>query len=417
MIIIYWSLSQADYPDVHNPAALPKLIGDPDDRNISATHTVLRSLSTHHGQYFSIEMGGEPAMNPNIIPHPAMNNSWILVAQLRKESEHFAELVCIAKFSHGVLACNDAASKLPIAPTFGDKCTGDLAYISLSQGPHDARVFYGPRQPYTVYGSNSAHTCFGQWVNDFRSLTEWHWEAVETSNDFSVATELLRPLPWSDIEKNWFLFWDIEGTMYIHHDLVPNRVFARLETSGSVGPDLGIFARAGDAECMKSYMPATAPQLESIHQATNSLSLTMCRRNDTSCLPSVANTFVFTIFHHKKYHNFHAVYEPYILVFEQVPPFKVYAISRKPFWIAGRQHRAPDETASTESVGDNRSVDSASRTSQQMLYVTSMSWKDKEQRYHGYLDDVLFIAFGIEDEATAAIDVLAGDLMLDLGHC
>ena len=42
--------------------------------------------------------------------------------------------------------------------------------LSLSIGPHDARVFYGPEAPFTVYGSNSGFTCFGQWIQDIRVL-------------------------------------------------------------------------------------------------------------------------------------------------------------------------------------------------------------------------------------------------------
>ena len=38
-------------------------------------------------------------------------------------------------------------------------------------------------------------------------------------------------------------------------------------------------------------------------------------------------------------------------------------------------------------------------------------------KYHGYLDDVLYIAFGIEDERTGGIDVRARDLLGNLGLC
>jgi hypothetical protein len=52
-----------------------------------------------------------------------------------------------------------------------------------------------------------------------------------------------------------------------------------------------------------------------------------------------------------------------------------------------------------------------------MFYITSMSWKGHDQKYHGYIDDVLFLAFGIEDTRAAAIDVKAADLMQDLALC
>lgn len=356
-------------------------------------------------------------MNPNIIPHPFMDHTWILVAQLRQETQYFAELVCTASFRDGVLKCDNHPSKLPIAPTFGDKCTGDLEYISLNQGPHDARICYGPRKPYTIFGSNSRYTCFGQWVQDFRNLVEWAYDTDESSDEFSLAVELQRPPPWSMVEKNWFLFWDLDGHMYIHHDLAPHRVFANMDSSGIAGPNLASIAHTHDEVCMSSYMPVVGPELESIHQATNSLSLTMCRRDDTSCVPDVSNTFIFTIFQHKKYHNFHAVYEPYVLVFEQAPPFRIHAISTKPFWISGRRSQAAKALSNSEPLIPNHAHANVSYPTEQMMYVTSMSWRDRTQKYHGYMDDVLFIAFGIEDEKTAAIDVAVGDLMSDLGFC
>lgn len=387
------------------------------DEGIPTSHTLVHSVSTWDGKFFRIDMGGELAMNPNIIPHPILDDAWILVAQLRQETQYFAELVCTANFHQDVLKCIDDPSKLPIAPTFGDKCTGDLAYIALNQGPHDARVFYGPRKPYTIYGSNSIHTCFGQWAHDFRSLVQWGFESDESPDDFASATELQRPPPWSAIEKNWFLFWDLDGQMYVHYDLVPNRVFASVHNSGAVGPNLGSFARNDDEECMAKFMPNVGPEHESIHQATNSLSITVCTRDDESCTPDISNTFIFTIYQHKAYYNFHAVYEPYILLFEQVPPFKIHAISTKPFWIHGRNVRASQAPLADQPEDTDPFLTNVTHTVEQMLYVTSMSWKNKGQRYHGYIDDVLFIAFGVEDEETAAIDVVVGDLMQNLGFC
>lgn len=386
------------------------------EESTSATYTFIESSSTHDGRYFSIDMG-QPALNPNLIPHPLLDDTWMLVAQLRPDSQYFAELVCTASFHDGVLKCNDTPYKLPIEPTFGDRCTGELGFLQLNQGPHDARVFHGPRKPYTIYGSNSGNTCFGQWIHDFRKLMLWETDVDESSEDFVVATELQRPPPWSDMEKNWFLFWDLDGQAYVHHDVMPARVFASVDKSGAVSSNLGLLAQTEDAECMSKYMPAIAPELESIHQATNSLSITMCKRHDTSCTANTSNTFVFTIFQHKKYHNFHAVYEPYVLMFEQVPPFRIRAISTKPFWISGRKSRTADASSSEKFISaDHQHQDSSSPTDQ-MLYITSMSWKDRSQRYHGFIDDVLFIAFGIEDEDTAAIDVVVGDLMPDLGFC
>ncbi|KAI0100459.1 hypothetical protein F4776DRAFT_658285 [Hypoxylon sp. NC0597] len=373
------------------------------------THTVLFSVTTPDRKYFKLKFGDQLGINPNIIPHPILENTWTIVAQhhdpVNMAPPRFVEITCDAVFdaNNSELCCVFPPIALSIASTGPGKCKGDLEYISLNVGPHDARVFYGPRGPFTVYGSNSQETCFGQWLQDFRALINWGTsddpteagaQEPEQGTFFQLGTELHRPEPYSPMEKNWFIFWDYDGQMYAHYDIAPRRVFAMLGLDGSAGPDLAPLAiSAGDERCMEKYMPRLVSEHESIHQATNSLSITMCQRSDPSCSPSHTNTFVFTVFQHKTFRGFHSVYEPYVMVFRQTSPFQVYGISRKPLWIYGRDARS------------------------RMFYVTSVSWKARGQRYHGYLDDVLFLGFGIEDRDTAGIDVLASDLLAGLSLC
>lgn len=363
------------------------------------THHEVFSLSTKDKKFFVIDFGEVEVMNPNIIPHPTMNDTWIVVAQRKGEnkSPRFTELVCNAAFQHGALQCLHPPNILPIAATVGDNCKGDLSYFNVNHGPHDARVFFGPENPHTVYGSNSAFTCFGLFVQDFRLLVDWDFDMTKLS-DFRIGTELERPAPWGTIEKNWFLFWDPDGQMYAHYDVMPMRAFAQIGPDGSAGSDLAPFAADSDHKCLARYMPRLAPELESIHQATNSLQITMCKRADPSCVPDESNTFIFTIYQHKTFYKFHSVYEPYAMVFRQRAPFKIHALSRQPLWIHGREKRPERHTSD-------------------MFYVTSLSWQQHGQRYHGYLDDKIFMAFGIEDEKAGGIDVLASDLLGGLGMC
>ncbi|KAI1377054.1 hypothetical protein F4677DRAFT_417294 [Hypoxylon crocopeplum] len=386
------------------------------------THVELFSVSTPDKKYFRLRFDEKLGINPNIIPHPLLENTWIMVAQQYKPAgtthTHFVEIACDAAFdeSNSALRCLFPPITLPIAPTGPGKCSGELEYVNLNVGPHDARVFHGPLTPFAMYGSNSYETCFGQWMQDFQVLINWKSGVVddvnanadmlgqepvleqEQGNFFRLGTELRRPPPYSPMEKNWFIFWGPDGQMYAHYDISPRRVFAKLSSDGSVGLDLApLAAAAGDEQCMDKYMPKIESKHESIHQATNSLSITLCRRRDPSCSASGANTFLFTIFQHKTFREFHSVYEPYVMVFHQLPPFQVYGLSRKPLWIHGR-----------ERVGEEQS---------QMFYVTSVSWKTRGQKYRGYLDDVLFLGFGIEDQDSAGIDVLASDLLADLGFC
>lgn len=201
--------------------------------------------------------------------------------------------------------------------------------------------------------------------------------------------------------------------MYAHYDTWPKRAFSKLENDGSVGPNLASAAPTDD-RCIEKYMPKVAapPAKQSIHQATNSLSITLCKRADPSCTPNDTNTFLFTMFQHKTFESLHSVYEPYVMVFKQQGPFEIHGISSKPIWIHGRGLAGQGQKPEFLSDADFQHWDQT-----EMLYITSISWKSQGMRYHGYIDDILFLGFGIEDRDTGGIDVLAGDLLGNLGLC
>ena len=201
--------------------------------------------------------------------------------------------------------------------------------------------------------------------------------------------------------------------MYAHHDIYPNRTFAQLSANGSVGPDLSSYSAPTDSVCMAKHMPRPGPELEGIHQATNSLALTLCRRDDPDCHSSDENTFIINIFQHKTYHGYHALYYSYIMLFQQTAPFAVHAISQKPLWIHGRDML----TNKTHAAFYEEHPGSMPQNHTEMFYITSISWKSSDQRYHGYIDDPIFVSFGIEDTKSGTIDVLAGDLLQDLAYC
>lgn len=188
--------------------------------------------------------------------------------------------------------------------------------------------------------------------------------------------------------------------------MAPRRVFAQLSKDGSAGPDLAPQAAAKDELCMARHMPKLTSS-EHVHQATNSISTTLCRRADPACTADDSNTFILTIFQVKKCIEGHCTYDPYVMLFQQQPPFSMHSIATKPLWISGR-----GKPGQWESPEDHKALDQT-----QMFYVTSVSWKKAGLGYHGFIDDVLFIFFGIEDNDAGGIDVVAGDLLADMGSC
>lgn len=377
----------------------------------------LFSLTTRDRKFIPIFLDGDAAYNPNIIPHPTKYDLWIVVAQHEQSKEEVlvsGQLTCTAGFLNGVLVCTETPTILPVSPSITGVCEGDLAYFNFRFGPRDARMFYGPGVPYIAYGSQSQYTCLGIWIQDIRTQLEaFHLEQDTLGNIFKQATELRRPAPWKGIEKNFFVFWDSAGKAYAHHDIWPDRVFAQLEMDGTVGGDLAPAIRKKDQVCMAKYMPPVAAAQESIHQATNSLSVTLCKRKDPKCVPSNSNTFIMHLFHHKSYWDFHGVYEPYVLLFQQTAPFAIHAISQRPLWIYGR-NALTNETHSLLYEGREEYIPEGHT---EMFYMTSISWRTHGQKYHGYIDDPLLLAFGIEDSRSAIMDVLAGDLLQDLAVC
>lgn len=394
----------------------PTVDVDDDGRAVvdQSLYRELHSTSSLNGDYIRIHFGGIPAYNPNIIPHPTKHDLWIVVAQQEQSNEPsnhiITELTCNAGFLNGVLTCAEKPIPVPLK-VHEPHCEGDMAYFNFGLGARDARVVHGPDAPYILYGSHSEKTCLGVWVQDLRVLLDDYVVESAIANLFREPAELQRPPPHKDLEKNFFLFWDFDHKLYVHHDISPKRVFAQVEMDGSVGLDLAPATAATDDVCMARYMPVVGKEHESIHQATNSLSITLCQRADPGCKPTPENTFIMHIFHFKSFYDWHGVYEPYVVLFQQQAPFAMHAIGKKPFWVHGRE-------VFTEQSGAIlwQGKELPSRHSE-MFYITSMSWKTHGQRYHGYIDDELFISFGIEDSRPAVVDVIAGDLLRDLGVC
>lgn len=381
------------------------------------------SLSTSNGTFHPVSFGNESAYNVNVLPHPTRPDQWIILAQALAQAHEngtsqLREVNCIAEFHYGILACIGPAIALRTAPSM--PCVNCIdgespPLLKMVFGPRDARMFYGPKHSYIMYGSQSHYTWLGLWIQHAGKLIPTlDQDDSDDPSAFPEVTEIERPPPHKlGYEKNFFLFWDSQGAMYAHHDIYPNRTFAQLSANGSVGADLSPHSAPTDGVCMAKHMPRPGPELEGIHQSTNSLALTLCRRADPDCNPSDENTFIMNIFQHKTYHYYHALYYSYVMLFQQAAPFAVHAISKKPLWIHGRDML----TNKTHAAYYQEHPSSMPKNHTEMFYITNISWKSSSQRYHGYIDDPMFVSFGIEDTKSGTVDVAAGDLLQHLAYC
>lgn len=407
------------------------------------SHRVLFSASTRDREFMRVYLGDVSGFNINIIPHPTTADLWVLVAQGEQQftpmdlEQRFAlmeqglnppaewpkpseQIVCTAGIQNDFVICAEPATTVPFAgPQLEGVCLDELSWLYLVFGQRDARVFMGPDIPYMMYGAKAKSICFGQWLQDARSVLfqfKSHRRITKDKSSFHSPLEVTRASGARGVEKNYFLFWDGANVAYVHYTLWPKRAFSRLQDDGAGSSDLAKLSEYHDQICMAKFMPPVKkePQdSEDIHQATNSLAITMCKRSDQFCRPDDSNTFIMHLFHHKTYLQGHAMYEPYVVLFQRYAPFAIHAIGQRPYWIHGRGNF----TETTESLlfKDPDRVRPVGHT--EMFYITSMNWKSHLQKYHGYIDDVLFISFGIEDVKSGIIDVVAGDLFDDLAYC
>lgn len=97
------------------------LVGHPVAGYAEGAYREIFSVSTADKKFFPIEFDRQRSINPNAIPHPFLDNTWIIVSQLQRSSVKstvwFAELVCNAVFKNGALSCVDPPMILPISKT------------------------------------------------------------------------------------------------------------------------------------------------------------------------------------------------------------------------------------------------------------------------------------------------------------
>lgn len=133
-----------------------------------------------------------------------------------------------------------------------------------------------------------------------------------------------------------------------------------------------------------------------VHQSTPMLSVTLCNRGE--CKPSANNTVMVGMVQRRydRPGNPFTWYDRHIAVYEAVAPYKMMSVSK-----------------SLAYYGEgNKYIWTGS-----MVYVHKKDIKYARDRSHGYLDDEIWLSFGIGDSRPGWLDIEARELIADHHVC
>ncbi|KAK9451949.1 uncharacterized protein V1518DRAFT_409981 [Limtongia smithiae] len=344
------------------------------------------------------------------------------------------------------LQCVDEPSKININTREDATCRDDL-YLSLRSGAQVPRVFLSPNgEPLLTYSANSETACVGYWVVDMRTVysqLKKYFEGIPIR--YQKPVELLRPGKMSDLEQNWVLMFEGNET-YVQQDLNP-RVFSEALATTNLAPK--------SYDCLNKLTNDNRNLV--LRQSTNTLRLSLC---EFPCTATEANTVLISIIHIKYLEGYRPYYERRVLMTSSKFPFNVIGVSR-PLLYAGTDEQMkiyttsiswdstqpsrssrPDlrnlnlkdymikrpvevtvESEQPEEEHEHRKREENSEQQQQEEVVRDYTLANPQlsgftsDYYHGYLNDVVLIGFGIEDKESAVIDVLASDLVSCIQLC
>ncbi|KAJ8101186.1 hypothetical protein POJ06DRAFT_90545 [Lipomyces tetrasporus] len=305
-----------------------------------------------------------PRYNPNILPFPKdYRHPYIGFARQSPRNVLFHHEIVWCEMDWAetpvigrkILACVGTPKRLKLDEwiTKAGLCRTHK-YLGLKQGHADPRILFSPLgEPLMVVGTNGLSNCMNQFVIDLRIVipglsTKMKLYGVPIR--FKKLTELPRP-DYNEIEKNWFLMWDESGIEYVQHETEDRSISAvALPHDKQIN-----IATPGDQKCVTSLKRRLGRkgQANNIHQATNSLRVTLC---DFPCIPTIHNTVIIELMHMKYMNRLELFYRRYAVIMNATAPFD----------IIGR-------TGNLMYAGTDENV---------MLYTVSMAWDHEHYRQH-----------------------------------
>ncbi|KAK9352813.1 hypothetical protein V1523DRAFT_350624 [Lipomyces doorenjongii] len=308
--------------------------------------------------------------NPNILPFPK-DYKYPYIGFARQSPKavlyHHEVVWCEMDWSATptiglkILKCVQPAQKMNLEEWTSKQgsCTS-IPFLSLKLGHSDPRIMFSPHgEPLMVVGNNGKANCMGQFVIDLRVVipglsTKMKLDHVPIR--YKTLTELPRP-EYKEIEKNWFLMWDEANIGYVEHETERRSVSAL-----NASPEKQVnIATPGISKCLsalKRPMKKDKGQGNDIHQATNSLRVTLC---DFPCIPTIHNTVIIELLHLKYKNVYELFYRRYAIIMNATAPFN----------IIGR-------TGNLMYAGTDEKV---------MLYSVSITWDHDHYREHDDWDE------------------------------
>ncbi|KAK9375142.1 uncharacterized protein V1513DRAFT_378771 [Lipomyces chichibuensis] len=354
------------------PLNLLRYCSNPRQKPSSANYLV--STVAEEGTMTRMDFGHHPPRasryNPNILPFPK-GYKYPYIGFARQSPKgilfHHEIVWCEMDWSETpaigrkVLVCAQPAQKLDLAEwvTKSGLCKS-IPFLALKAGHSDPRVLFSPRgEPLMVVGNNGQSNCMGQFVIDLRQVVpglNWKMKLHNVPIRYKELTELPRPV-YNEIEKNWFLMWDESNVGYVQHETEHRSVSAldgpRKKQVNIATPDIPkcVSGLKRNFENQKSHA-------NDIHQATNSLRVTLC---DFPCIPTIHNTVIVELMHMKYKNTYELFYRRYAIIMNATAPFNI--------------------------IGRTGNLMYAGTDERTMLYSVSITWDHENHREHDEWDE------------------------------
>ncbi|KAK9459716.1 uncharacterized protein V1516DRAFT_628205 [Lipomyces oligophaga] len=385
---------------------------------------------------FELKNAKFPFYNPNILPYPAGSEypyfGLVRTKSKSKSMYHHELAYCDLKWAetavigHTVLECAEPGMQLD----FGEEWTSPdgscvkHSFLALAQGQTDPRLFFSALgEPLMIFGTNGHHNCLGQFIVDLRVLVPGFDKKMHLSKvpiRYPRLTEIPR-VDLEELEKNWFLMYDPldSNKEYVHYDYL-NRDFSPLINDSSLTTSRSSSRSIVD-NLLVDYSESTK-SANDIHQATNSLLVTLC---DFPCIPTIHNTVLIEIVHLKLMHSLTLYYRRYVVVMNATAPFEILGRTENLMY-AGTSLTEMVYTVSmvwdkdnfaghepwNEKIHGGQEIWFALKTNRAATNSMSAdSLMDSSNLYHGWLNDMVLINFGIKDSDSGCIHVRARELL------